>query len=70
MVWSSCSSLAHGDVFGTISILERDIVGTEGRVALARITSSPTVLYWATDRTVAMLQCGFELFKKRASCHR
>ncbi|MGW2688745.1 hypothetical protein ACWC6I_36980 [Streptomyces sp. NPDC001414] len=70
VVWSSCSSLAHGDVYGTLSVLERDIVGTQGRVNLAQITSSPKVLFWATDRTVTMMQRGFDLFKERATCHR
>ncbi|MBZ6256821.1 hypothetical protein KVH22_14885 [Streptomyces olivaceus] len=69
-VWSSCSSLAHGDMYGTLSVLERNIVGTHGRVSLAQITSSPKVLFWATDRTVAMLRRGFELFQERATCHR
>ncbi|MFJ8249953.1 hypothetical protein [Streptomyces sp. NPDC094466] len=70
VVWSSCSSLAHGDFYGTLSILERNIVDTQGRVHLTQITSSPKVLFWATDRTVAMMQRGFELFKARATCHR
>ncbi|WP_435271885.1 hypothetical protein [Streptomyces parvulus] len=68
IVWSSCSSLAHGDIYGTLSILERNIVGTQGRVSHAQITSSPRVLFWATDRTVAMMQRGFELFKERITC--
>ncbi len=70
VVWRSCSSLAHGDVYGTLSILERNIVDTQDRVNLAQITSSPKVLFWATDRTVAMLQRGFDLFQERATCHR
>ncbi|MEV0478291.1 hypothetical protein, partial [Streptomyces prunicolor] len=70
VVWSSCSSLAHGDMHGTLSVLERNIVDTQGRVNLTQITSSPKVLFWATDRTVAMLQRGFDLFEERATCHR
>ncbi|MFJ7116577.1 hypothetical protein ACIQW4_25845 [Streptomyces albogriseolus] len=69
-VWSTCSSLAHGDMHGTLSVLERDVVGTQDLVSLARITSSPKVLFWATDRTVAMLQHGFGLFQERSTCHR
>ncbi|MFJ8495271.1 hypothetical protein ACIRBZ_44135 [Streptomyces sp. NPDC094038] len=70
VVWSGCSSLAHGDTYGTLSILERDILATQGRLNLAQITSAPKVLFWATDRTVAMMQHGFDLFKQRATCHR
>ncbi|MEU4685335.1 hypothetical protein [Streptomyces xinghaiensis] len=70
IVWSSCSSLAHGDIHGALSVLERNIVDTQGHVNLAQITSSPKVLFWATDRTVAMLQRGFDLFRERATCHR
>ncbi|WP_030911052.1 hypothetical protein [Streptomyces sp. NRRL F-5126] len=69
VVWSSCSSLAHGDVYSTFSVLEHDIVDTQGRVNLTKITSSPKVLFWATDRTIAMMRHGFELFKKRAARH-
>ncbi|MGM0347255.1 hypothetical protein [Streptomyces sp. Adlamb9] len=68
-VWSSCSSLAHGDIYGTLSILERNIVDTQGHVNLAQITSSPKVLLWATERTVTMMQRGFDLFSERAACH-
>ena len=70
VVWTSCSSLAHGDTYGALSVLERTIVGTQGRVNPAQITSSPKVLFWAMDRTVAMMQRGFDLFKERATCHR
>lgn len=69
-VWSSCSSLAHGDMHGTLSVLERRIVDTQGRVHLTQVTSSPMVLFWATAPTVAMMQRGFDLFKERATCHR
>jgi hypothetical protein len=69
VVWSSCSSLAHGDTYGTLSVLDHTIVDTQGRVNLAQITGSPKTLFWAADRTVAMLQRGFELFRKRAACH-
>ncbi|MET9965098.1 hypothetical protein ABZZ80_03995 [Streptomyces sp. NPDC006356] len=70
IVWSGCSSLAHGDVYGTLSILELNVVSTQGGVNLTQITSSPKVLLWATDLTVAMMQRGFDLFKTRAACHR
>ncbi|AZQ36594.1 hypothetical protein EJ357_26745 [Streptomyces cyaneochromogenes] len=69
IVWSSCSSLAHGDIYGTLSILERNMVVTQGRMNLAQVTSSPKVLFWATDRSVAMMQRGFDLFKERITCH-
>lgn len=69
-VWSSCSSLAHGDLYGTLSVLERNIVGTQRLVNLAQVTSSPMVLFWAADRTVAMMRRGFGLFEERATCHR
>lgn len=70
VVWSSCSSLAHGDIYGTLSILERTVVDTRARVNLTQITSSPKVLFWATDRTVAMMRRGFDLFEERSTCHR
>jgi hypothetical protein len=70
IVWSCCSSLAHGDSYGTLSILQRNVIDTQGNVNLAQITSSPLFLWWATDHAVAMMQRGFALFKERATCHR
>lgn len=69
VIWSGCSSLAHGDTYGTLSFLDRSIVATEGRVHLTQLTSSPALLYRVTDRAVAMLQHAFALFKERATCH-
>lgn len=69
IAWSGCSSLAHGDVYGTLSILERNVIHTQGRVNLTQITSSPRVLWWATDLAVAMMRRSFDLFKERATCH-
>jgi hypothetical protein len=66
LVWSTCSSLAHGDVHGTLSILEREVVRTEAGTALTRLSSDPKILYWASDRTIGMLHLGFRLFKERS----
>jgi hypothetical protein len=44
-----------------LSVLDRTIVGSEGGVALTKITSSPKVLYWASDLAVGMLHQGFAL---------
>ncbi|MFF1682269.1 hypothetical protein ACFVYG_40250 [Streptomyces sp. NPDC058256] len=70
VIWSGYSSLAHGDVYGTLSLVERNILETQGRVSLTALTSSPANLFRATDRTVAMMQRGFALLKDRATCHR
>ncbi len=69
VVWSACSSLSHGDVYGTLSILEREVVRTEDSTALTRLSSDPKVLYWATDRTVTMLEQAFHLFEQRRKSH-
>ncbi|MCX4612971.1 MULTISPECIES: hypothetical protein [Streptomyces] len=50
VIWSGCSSLAHGDTYGTLSFLDRSIVATEGRVHLTQLTGSPALLYRVTDR--------------------
>ncbi|MEU3420087.1 hypothetical protein AB0F39_16340 [Streptomyces murinus] len=69
LVWSACSSLAHGDVHGTLSILEREVVRTEGGTSLTRLSSDPKILFWATDRTIGMLHLGFRLFQERSTSY-
>ncbi|MGW7069395.1 hypothetical protein ACWGII_14435 [Streptomyces sp. NPDC054855] len=69
VIWSSCSALAHGDTYGTLGFLDGTVVEKQGKLSLMQISSSPLFLRQATDRTVAMMQRGFALFKERAACH-
>ena len=67
-VWSACSSLAHGDLHSTLSILDREITESDATTALLRVTSSPKVLYWVTDRSVRMTEMAFKLYDDRRRC--
>ena len=40
VIWSGCSSIAHGDLTGTLGILDKQIVAREKGVAYARVTGS------------------------------
>lgn len=67
VIWSSCSSLAHGDISGTLGLLEREIHTKAQDVAVARVTGSAGGLYWTTFGTVSMVSHGFQLYKDRAT---
>ncbi|MDX3209114.1 hypothetical protein [Streptomyces scabiei] len=65
-IWSMCSALAHGDVHN-LSFLDRQVVGTQGNVNLAKLTSNTDVLLRATELSVRMLRHGFALYEKAAA---
>ncbi|QIB42821.1 hypothetical protein [Streptomyces aureoverticillatus] len=69
VIWSCCSSLAHGDAYGTLSLLDRSVVERQEQLSLVRFSSSSEFLYRSTDRSIAMVQRGFALFEERAACH-
>jgi hypothetical protein len=58
LVWSACSSLAHGDSTGTLAFLDREILESDGTVALAQITFA-----------VRMVDRGLRLYEQRATAH-
>lgn len=67
MVWRSCSAIAHGDISGTLNVLEREIVSTEEGVALARVTGDIKMLFQMTYCAVQVLKRGFSLYHQRAT---
>lgn len=69
VIWSGCSSLAHGDLSGTLGLLEKEILGREKGVALAQVTGSISNLYWTTVGAVAVINHGFYLYEQRATRH-
>lgn len=70
VVWSGCSALAHGDGFGTLAMLDRQIMASSQDVALVRVTGSISGLYWCTVTATIMIEHGFGLYQTRAMCHR
>ncbi|NUK23491.1 hypothetical protein [Streptomyces lunaelactis] len=66
-IWSVCSSLAHGDLTGTVGLLQREIVATEGNVSLTKITGAFSTLHHMTRGAVHVLDHGFALYHKRAT---
>jgi hypothetical protein len=69
LVWSACSSLAHGDSIGTLAFLDREILESDGTVALAQITGSISLLFHSTNCAVKMVDRGFQLYQQRATAY-
>lgn len=70
VLWSGCSALAHGDVYGTLSFLDREVtVRDQGQVQI-RVTGSINVLFCCTIVATTMIEAGFQLYDARAVCHR
>jgi hypothetical protein len=69
VIWSGCSSIAHGDLSGTLGILDKQIVARDKGVAYARVTGSISGLYWTTAGAVRMIEQGFNLYRHRAARH-
>jgi hypothetical protein len=69
VIWSGCSSIAHGDLSGTLGILDKQIVARDKGVAYARVTGSISGLYWTTAGAVRMIEQGFNLYRHRAAGH-
>ncbi|MFF3454294.1 hypothetical protein ACFYXH_08165 [Streptomyces sp. NPDC002730] len=69
VVWSACSSLAHGDLHGSLSMLEREEVSDDGKTKLLRLSTNAKVTYWVTDRSVTMLHEAFRYFDLRRRSH-
>lgn len=67
--WSACSSLAHGDALGTLNFLDREVLESDGRIALVSFTGSIPLLAQTTFVAVKMLDRGFQLFRERATTH-
>ncbi|GAA2650343.1 hypothetical protein GCM10010400_01630 [Streptomyces aculeolatus] len=67
--WKGCSSMAHGDFRGTLSMSDLEIVRTEGTTAITRMTGSAKIMQWAAEAAVSILNHAFDLYKQRASRH-
>ncbi|MFJ9525055.1 hypothetical protein [Streptomyces cyaneofuscatus] len=65
-IWSMCSAIAHGDVHN-LSFLDHEIVATEDKVALAKLSSNVQLLLRAADLSSQMLRHGFSLYEKSAA---
>jgi hypothetical protein len=69
VIWTGCSSIAHGDLSGTLGMLDREIIARVNGVAYARVTGSISGLYWTVVGTVVVIEHGFNLYRQRAACH-
>ena len=67
VVWSGCSSIAHGDIGGTLGGLDKEVVGRVGDVAQVRITGSISGLYSCTVASVTVIRSGFDLYSTRST---
>ncbi|MEV6105852.1 hypothetical protein AB0M28_14205 [Streptomyces sp. NPDC051940] len=64
VVWSACSSLAHGDLH-SMSFLDREVVSRHNNVALTRLSNDTTTLLWATSVSAQMLEHAVKLYEMR-----
>lgn len=64
-IWRGCSALAHGDTWGTLAFLEREIEASTPEVYTARVTCSVDHLYSMALVAESMMRLGFGYFDKR-----
>jgi hypothetical protein len=69
VIWSGCSSIAHGDLSGTLGMLDKEILARDKGIAYTRVTGSISGLYWTTAGAVRMIEHGFNLYRQRAARH-
>jgi hypothetical protein len=67
IIWTGCSSLAHGELSGTFALLDKEILARDKGVAYARVTGSISGLYWRVAGAVGMIEHGFNLYRRRAA---
>ncbi|MFB7124287.1 hypothetical protein [Kitasatospora sp. NPDC056273] len=66
LVWSACSSLAHGDLHGTLTVLDRETMATDGDVSWIRFTGSTKAALVITKMAIDMTESAFALYTTRA----
>ncbi|MDK9499796.1 hypothetical protein QEZ40_005231 [Streptomyces katrae] len=67
LFWSACSSLAHGDLSGTLAFLDREVTATDGTISLLRLTGSVRALLVITVATLDVVEYAFGLYGRRAA---
>jgi hypothetical protein len=65
--WRACSSLAHGDIGGTLGFADREVVARFGDGNVFRFTGSIGVLFLCTRTATVMTNAGFHLYAQRAA---
>ncbi|MFF1872792.1 hypothetical protein [Kitasatospora herbaricolor] len=66
LFWSACSSLAHGDLTGTLAVLDRETMATDGDISWVRFTGSVMAALVITAKTIDMTEAAFTLYTTRA----
>ena len=66
-VWKACSSLAHGDIAGTVSLADREVVARIRGINMVKVTGSISLLYWCTSAAIVMASAAFRLYDLRAT---
>ena len=59
--------MAHGDLSGTLAMLDKEILARDKGVAYALVTGSISGLYWSTAGAVLMTEQAFNLYRRRAT---
>lgn len=66
VVWRGCSALAHGDIAGTLALVDREEVARSDGVTTVRMTGSIGVMYAFADTAATMIDRGFTLYQQAA----
>ncbi|MCX5216107.1 hypothetical protein OG689_44035 [Kitasatospora sp. NBC_00240] len=66
LFWKACSSLAHGDLSGTLAVLDRETARSDGKVATVQFTGSVPALVLFTMAALRMTFSAFDLYTTRA----
>ncbi len=71
VLWKGCSGLAHGDIWATLSMLDREVREhpAASNVLNAKVTAPIAGLLTVVQGTVRMVDRGFALFDRRARRH-
>jgi hypothetical protein len=71
VLWKGCSGLAHGDIWATLSMLDREVRQhpAASNVLNARVTAPIAGLLTVVQGTVLMVDRGFALFDRHARRH-
>ncbi|PRX96238.1 hypothetical protein CLV72_108245 [Allonocardiopsis opalescens] len=67
VIWKGCSALAHGDMYGTLSMLALETIERRQNTVLTQVTASISGLYSTTMATTTLIERGFELYKQRGT---
>ncbi|MFF4427129.1 hypothetical protein ACFY04_41395 [Streptomyces sp. NPDC001549] len=65
--WGACSSLAHGDINGTLGLLRYEIVSQDDETALTRVTGNFSMLRYTAQAGIHLVDRALNLYAQRSA---